>query len=450
MGGTVAVEIGEGKGRAVFLRRAGNVFVLEKAVEEVPDPASLKGREILISYHHPDILIENVEVPPVKDPETLEVLIKKKLSESFELTSDYLIVYRLIEVQKERAVYRVVGVPRSIYEGADIVNEETKLRVKIFAPSLVSLAGISRKVGEELTVFHVFADTERVLITVSRGDEILYARSIPFGGADPESFLLEHVNMTYIFVAQRQNIPIDLILVSGKAKDLDSFLKELSETVQTGIATPVVPKDIRNAAPDRFHSFMVPLGNLYLPEDYDFSPREVRERRWFAKALTRSLYLVYALVLLLLPLLGIRVYEFVRDLRDYEEQKKLLLTRAKAFRAERIVKEGKLDYYRTYADLIYRSRALNPLNILKDAGPLLKEVRASTYTLGSEKGKVYLLLEVDRTFPSLVELTMFRERLMRTLEGLKKSKGLSYKVEREIRDLEGKRLRVSIKVERKV
>ncbi|MDQ7081918.1 MAG: hypothetical protein Q9N34_02150 [Aquificota bacterium] len=184
---------------------------------------------MLISHHHPDLIIEEVEVPPVKDPETLEVLIKKRLSESAGLQGDHLLVYRLLETRRDRKVYRVFGIPRSVYEENPLVSGDTELKISLFTSSHLSLAGgyPRGRSREDLTVFHVYADGEKVIITVSRGEEVLYTRSVVFGGADPDSFLFEHVNMTYIFVAQRRNIPVDLILLSGSAKDMDNFIKDL-------------------------------------------------------------------------------------------------------------------------------------------------------------------------------------------------------------------------------
>ncbi len=450
MGGIVSVEITEGGGRSVFLKKAGRVFILEKALDEIPDKDQLKGRDILVSYHLQDLLMERVEVPPVKDPETLEVLIKKRISEALGLSEDYLLVYRLLETHRDRRVYRVFGIPSSTYESTDLIDERTRLRVELFTPSLISLAGVSKVVGGDLTVFHVYMDGSRLIMTVSRGDEVLYARSVPVDVGDAESLLIEHVSMTYIFVAQRQNIPVDLVLVSGLTKDKDSVLENLLGTVQAGIATPVVPTSLRNVTNDQFHDLLIPLGNLFLSSEYDFSPREVREKRWFFKVVTRSLYLIYSLLILLSVLLGVRVYEFLRDLRDYENQRDLLVTRAKAFRAEKIIREGRLDYYRTYADLIYRSRSLNPLNILKDVGPLLSNIKARSYTFVSGKDSIALVLEVDRTFGSLADLTMFREKVLKTLDSLKRTRGLTYRIDQETKDLERNRIRMVIRVERKV
>ncbi len=449
MGRLVSVDLSGGGGRAVFLRKTGKVYIFEKAVDEVPSRDSLGG-ELLISSYHPDLIMERVEVPPVKDPETLEVLIKKRLSESAGLQGDYLLVYKLLEAQRDRRVYRIFGMPRDVYEESPLINEDTELKISIFTSSHLSLAGISKAVSEDLTLFHVYADKERIIMTVSRGDEVLYTRSVLFGGADPDSFLFEHVNMTYVFVAQRQNIPVDLILLSGLAKDMDSFIRDLINTVPAGVATPLVPENLRNVTPERMHSYLIPFGSLFLSSDYDFSPREKREKRWFFRTLNRSLMIIYPVLIPLLAFLAMNVYEFWINLKDYTDQREFLVTRSRAFFAEDLVREGKLDYFLTYTDLIYRSRVENPMNILKDVGPLFKILKAESYLFGADRGKLYLVINIDRTFRSLAEMMTFRENLFSLLEDLKAKKGISYRVERENRDLEANRLLLRIRLERKV
>ncbi|MDQ7081917.1 MAG: hypothetical protein Q9N34_02145 [Aquificota bacterium] len=59
----------------------------------------------------------------------------------------------------------------------------------------------------------------------------------------------------------------------------------MSDAVPVGIATPLVPENLRNITPDQMHTYLIPLGGLFLSPDYDFSPRETKEKRWFFRAL---------------------------------------------------------------------------------------------------------------------------------------------------------------------
>ncbi|MDQ7081916.1 MAG: hypothetical protein Q9N34_02140, partial [Aquificota bacterium] len=128
-------------------------------------------------------------------------------------------------------------------------------------------------------------------------------------------------------------------------------------------------------------------------------------------ALTRSLMIIYPVLLPLFAFLAMNVYEFWISLRDYRGvQREFLETRSRAFFAESLVREGKLDYFLAYADLIYRSRAENPLNILEDTGPLLRVIKARSYLFETDRGRISLVLDIDRTFRSLAEMMTFRER----------------------------------------
>ena len=258
------------EGRAVFLRGFRRKFIYERSQKSKPAIDELQGRDLYISYFYPDLVVEKVEVPPVEDEETLHALLGKRLSEVTGSQTDFLICKKEIEEESthEARVYRVFGLPKEVYENPDVLPEGLEERVRIFTVSQFSPAGISKIVDGDLTIFHIFLDEERLLLTVSRGDEILYSRSLSVPGyvremGDLSGFLHENTNMTYVFVAQRQGIKLDLILISGKAKDEDGFITSLIEMTGVPVATPLSPQAVKGLDPDTFHDHLPAFGTLF-------------------------------------------------------------------------------------------------------------------------------------------------------------------------------------------
>jgi hypothetical protein len=279
------------------------------------------------------------------------------------------------EGTSESKVYRVFGIPAEIYRSEEVLPHDLRERVSLFTVAQFSPAGTSLAVNPDLRIFHIFMDDEKLLMTVSEGEEVLYSRSLSVPSYISEvgnvsDFLYENTNMTYVFVAQRQGLKIDLILVSGKAKDDEQFLQSLMELSPVGIATPLPPPSVRNLSPDIFHRHMPEFGSLFLSERHDFTPLDIKEKRKFMKisyAFSKALALVLAAMLFLLALRGFGV---LNNLGEIKHLKNVVALELENITRDPFVSGGNFDYFRSYLSTLSEVRIQNPINILPEATPL--------------------------------------------------------------------------------
>ncbi len=455
MGKVASLFISKTFQRVVVLRGRGEKFRVEFVDKGLDLLERYSTGSFYISIDYPELISETVEIPPVKDEDTKLVLIKKQLLDRLGISEDMFVIYREDEEEStpQKRVLRVFALPKSISSEDGLVPEEILRGSEFFTTCQFSLAGVSKLVSPDLTVFHVFSEGENLTMTVSSGDDVLYTRTLPVPPYAKEvgfeDFVHENVNMTYMFVAQRSNIPVDLLLLSGILADSEELARGLAEVISTGIAVPI-PSDIFSGIDGKtYNEFLPCFGTPLLPDSYDFSPPEVKERRSFNSILSRTIPVLLTLFLLFLPLLGMRLYEIYSTSRSVSELVQLLRVQTSGILKDPLLKREVFNYYLNYIHALDSTRAGNPLNMLKDMEPLLRIANAKTYVLGKENRTLTLYMEIERSFPRLIDMTLYREKLFKVLEGLS-SKGYTYKINSEVKDLKDNRLSIKLSVERKI
>jgi len=450
MGRVAGVFLSERSVKTVLLRGGRWGYTLEGTREGLPTPTELAGCEIGLACLYTDVIAETVRIPPVKDEETRSILLKKQLSERVETQEELLIVYREIEASPEERSYRIFGVPAQLYSGNPLIPDWLRERIRLFTLPQFTLAAVSAEIYPELTVFHVYADESVLLMVVSRGREVIYTRGLqipPYAvDEDFDTFLHENVNMTFIFVVQRQGITVDVVLLSGRACR-ERFTESLLGNAPAGVAVPLVPLIFRDVSPETFHSFLPAFGAVLTGEEYDLSPPEVKERRRVESYLRRALILVLTLLIICSAGIAYRVYLVGEEIKILRELNTTLLRRSEDLLRDPLLRGEDLSYYLSYANLIGELRHRSPLKLLPYAAELLGEEGIRRCVLGRREGRIILFLELERKFPGLVELTLFREELVGRLRELERE-GITYRVEREERDLKENRLRIDLRLER--
>lgn len=452
MGEIVSVYISKGFERVAFLKKERNryrILLLDKGTGLLKEHIE---EEPYITLLYTDMIQEVVDIPPVKDEETRELLIKKKLSERLGTQEDYLLVIREVEESPQTKSFRVFGIPKGALSEGSGIPESALVNSSLFTLTPFSLMGISKAVEGGLSIFHAYADESAITITVSQGEEVLYTRSIlipPYAGDDLTDFAYENLNMTYMFVAQRSNIPVDLVLLSGRLCQDAELVGSLGQFVSCPIAVPTSGAGFKGIDEISFHEYLPCLGAVLLKEDYDFSPRPLKDRRNFKRTLNKLIPLTALGAVLSLLLLAYEVYSLKVKQAEMEKIKDMVELQARSFFHNPLIREGGLEYFLRYARLIEKSRRENPLTLLEEVGPLISFDGTKLFALKRGKGAVNLYMEVEKSFESTLELTLFRERFFRRLEELKK-RGISYRVEREEKDLNKNSLYLRLTLEKKV
>ena len=449
MGKRAGVYVSEKLVRTVFLEGGRWGYTLKEVAEGLPSAGKLSDYSVHLAFLHTEVVLETIEMPPVKDERTREILLKKHLSEAVGVSGDLLVTYREIGSGAEGVRYRIFGIPSELYHRNPLVPEWLRKKLDLFTLPQFAVARISGELFPDETVFHVYADESALLMVVSRGEEVIYLRSLPVPpyavDEDFLSFLRENVSMTYLFVVQRQSTPVDVVLLSGKACE-EKLAEDLTGAVSAGIAASVVPPLLGGVSPEIFHRYLPALGAA-LTEAYDFSPPEVRERRRSERFLRRVTVLLFLLLLLCVAGVGFRIYTLMGEMKTLRELRTAVVRRSADLLADPMLREGFFSYYLNYVNLLNETRRRNPLNLLNVSRELVSQEGVRKCVFGRRDNRLVLFLKIERKFPKLSELVFFREKILSSLREIEGS-GVSHRIQRELRDLKENRLSMEILLER--
>ncbi len=436
----------DGGVKVVIVRKGRGKLLLKEVLSLSPEELSFKN--LYLSCFSTELVVEKVKVPPVRDEETKEILIKKRLSEVAGVGGNYLMVYE--EVPEERSererTYRVFAFP-------EIDLNVPPDNLELLTLLNFSLVGVSDKVSPDLVVLHAYSDGEVLVTTASRGKEVLYTRSVkvpPYAKGDEDSyadFLHENVSMTHMFVAQRSNIPVDLLILSGLAAKSERLSASLHQAVNTPIASVTPPEGVRGVEPEVFVELVPLFGTLYLDERFDFSPKDIKEKRMLRRALSKMNPILLLLFFLSGILLDMEIYAIQKEAEDLSRQTALLSS--KAISKDPFLQKENLDYYITYINMLGRSSKENPLRLLPLIREFLQDQDVKAFDFVSKDGKLLALLNIEKGFENLMDMTVYREGLIRRLDELRK-KGINYRIESENRDTENLRLSITLLLESKI
>ncbi len=417
--------------------------VLVHGTEDKP-LEEFRGTPTYVSIFYPNPVIEEVEVPPVDDPETLEILIKKRLSE-LGIHSELILFYKEVpEARTSSKLLSVHGIPKELYlKVSKKVGNES---VKLITASEFSIAGISNVVAPEAKVLHLFADEGRVMSCVSSGGEILYSRvqAIPeymreqAGGM--EGFILENLTMTYSFVAQRQGINIELILLSGKAKEIEPQIENVP------VAVPLPGDTFVGLDTESFHELIPPLGVFFIPETYDFSPLELKELKGFERVRDKVFRVLTYLLVIALLALGYTVYGVKNNYDRAIQLKRRALAEAAAVHRGLFNSPQELEYYANYVELIDKVLKETPLTLLTEVPELSSLLRhAVRLSLKSSGGSRSLEVVLAVNLPSISDMNLFVKRVRDSLEKLR-DRGISYQITSLRKDIAKKELTMTVRL----
>jgi len=433
--------------RVLLFSRKGRTFRFKGLGDELRPHSGM-----YVSRLHADMLQEKVSVLPVEDEGTREILLKKELHGRIGGGEDYLILSEevLQESTERERVYRVFALPKEVLESS--VPAELEEKLEFFTVPNFSIHGISSELFSDRTVFHAFADEKALIITVSAGGEVLYTRTtlIPaYAGADKEDytdFVYENVSMTYMFVAQRSKIPVDLVLLSGKLYDLPRFVESLLTSIPVGIAVPLVPDRFPGMEAVFFLENLPSFGTLLLPQTYDFSPKELKEKRTIRRVLSKAIAVLSGAFLLSSTLLAFELFSLKKEIEDLKSLHAAMLVSLSAISKDIGRREEEIKYYATYINLIDKARRENPLRVLPATYTLLREIKPKRYVFSSKGGKPVLSVRMERTFLKGSDPYFYAANLRKKLEQLRE-KGISYRIEFENISGERKSLSMGILLE---
>ncbi|WP_457643633.1 hypothetical protein [Persephonella sp.] len=383
-----------------------------------------KSNNLYLSAFYPEIIYTTASVPPVEDVETLEFLIKTRISGLLEEGKEYSILYfKKEEISETEVLYEVYAVPEELYYSSISDTNSTPENTGLFTVDVFALIPVSEKVSSDV-VFHFYTDEEKILVTVSKEKTPLYTRAVQIpesiGEENLTNFYYENFNLTYMFAYQNKRLDISSIVISGKASGDGEFLS-LVENL-SGLK-PVIPeaKDyIGGLSQEDFMEFLLSVGTALLDENFDLTPLKYRKSRAVSKISRR-----FAAILGIITAAALfGTWSAYSKMKELENKIQHLTTRisAKEKRLLSDIPPDRARYYTSVLELKKQTYDVSPLTVFKKIYPLIEIIEKNQIKIYSDRKSQRIEITGENRFDSLSRMVAFQEELNNRLKQLSQFK----------------------------
>ncbi|WP_457624363.1 hypothetical protein [Persephonella sp.] len=383
-----------------------------------------KSNNLYLSAFYPEIIYTTASVPPVEDIETLEFLIKTRISGLLEEGKEYSILYfKKEEISETEVLYEVYAVPEELYYSSISDTDSTPENTGLFTVDVFALIPVSEKVSSDV-VFHFYTDEEKILVTVSKEKTPLYTRAVQIpesiGEENLTNFYYENFNLTYMFAYQNKRLDISSIVISGKASGDGEFLS-LVENL-SGLK-PVIPeaKDyIGGLSQEDFMEFLLSVGTALLDENFDLTPLKYRKSRAVSKISRR-----FAAILGIITAAALfGTWSAYSKMKELENKIQHLTTRisAKEKRLLSDIPPDRARYYTSVLELKKQTYDVSPLTVFKKIYPLIEIIEENQIKIYSDRKSQRIEITGENRFDSLSRMVAFQEELNNRLKQLSQFK----------------------------
>jgi hypothetical protein len=433
----------------ILVKEKKNHFILDKFFEfpqlketefnEKLEKLIEKYKSIL-SINFENYINQEISIPLIKDRKTKEILIKNKLANNLEENQKYKFITIAERNLGKNIVYNIYAFPiDTLFKSIKIDKKTIEKLEKLFI-SQFSLFGVSNYLFPQEDVFHIYADNENLIITVSKGKNLRYIRTVDIPQNLDKNQILnihyENINLTYQYVKQNKVKKIDLVLLSGSlSKD-----KELIETIYSFINEPicVVFKDrlIKNCDVETFDKFFIPIGNLFVPDNYNILPDDLIEKKVFNK------FLVYSNFALFLGIILSAYYEFLEfnniqnKLSVLDRKYFLVKTEIQEFKQNYPIKIDDLDFYMRYLNLTFSLEKYNVFSLIGDIENVISGTKIQNLEVNKKENLVLLKIKTKKQFNNLEDFLKFKEKVNKSIKALSKYWEINNKTKFNYKDLE--------------
>lgn len=309
-------------------------------VADIPRLAAKNNIKIACAYD--GIITENVDIPPVNNQKSKIFLLKNKMKDHLKKELEYSFAYfeNIGKAEPPNINYTVYAAPIYVLKDEVKIPQKNISSVQSFTFDFFAIMGVSNAVDPTGSIFHIYADKDRIIIVLSTGTKVEYyrANNVPPQVSTPEgltSFYYENINLTYLYVRQNfSNLKMKIIL-SGKLNTDASLLGSLKTFIDIPIIN-ISAKNLVSGASDKvFNEFLVPIGHSLLRGKLDFSSDQHRGERLFLKVVSA----MNALMLLAISVCGAYSYQLYGV---YTENQRKLELSSKRFLGQEVALISKI------------------------------------------------------------------------------------------------------------
>ncbi|QAR31843.1 hypothetical protein EP073_00015 [Geovibrio thiophilus] len=407
---------------ALFEKKKGMFSLAGIFSAKADDLISVKGSaSLVISCGCPDFSAESVYAPAALKGNSLRLFLRSKSLKNGEKSMVVPGKCSLPEGAGEKECH-VYIMPERTYEQESGLDYEQRASADIFTLSPAALCGISMTLYPDRTVAHAYADTGKIIIAVSAGESILYARTAL---CTEGTALADELGLTLTHMSKNKGIQPELILLSGMFAT-DGHTADAvrgTQTIQTVCAAP--DGLLSECSFEDFHKIIIPFGAVLNGSRFDFTPEKYRKKKAFTKTM---LSCNCALLVLLVALTAVNLHFF----SSYKTKTEKLTESASALRADRektaeiLASSPSAEYLLSYLELL-ADRNRNPIRHLKAVEPLIMHIGFDRVIISRSEP---LVVASSKEFGTLNSLTDFEDEIKAEAERLR---SLKYNVKNESR-----------------
>jgi hypothetical protein len=238
-----------------------------------------------VTCEYVDAVSAEAEFPPLNDRKAFALLAKSKVQEQLQPDTTYAFAFSEATVPRSGDTAPAPSVMKSynIYAvPADLINQYSggstmAGNIAYLTLDQFSMVAFSEKVATDKLICHAYADKNQLLITFSYGRNLIYSRisAVPKSFDSKEdrlNFYYETLNLTYVYMRQSRQLPVDMLIFSGLLK----YEKELEESVKNFSgheAQYLEPSQfITDCREDLFDEYMLAIGCCLADEEFNFVP----------------------------------------------------------------------------------------------------------------------------------------------------------------------------------
>ncbi|MDR2105274.1 MAG: hypothetical protein LBP51_05925 [Deferribacteraceae bacterium] len=335
-----------------------------------------------VTCEYVDAVSAESEFPPLNDKKAFAMLAKSKVQD--QLLPDVRYAFAFSEATLPRASdsapsvsvmksYNIYAVPADLITqysgGSTMAGNIAYLTLDQF-----SMMAFSEKVATDKLICHAYADKSQLLITFSYGNNLIYSRisSVPKSFDSKEdrlNFYYETLNLTYVYMRQSRQLPVDMLIFSGLLK----YEKELEESVKNFSGHEVQYLEpsqyISDCREDIFDEYMLAIGCCLADPAFNFVPVTNNELISYKQVLLVVNLCFAVLVLAAFVACVLKAAKYVELRGDISSRTQRLTSTLNQLNAV-IGDENELRYYNTYINAL-RQRETSPINAIVKAQELL-------------------------------------------------------------------------------
>ena len=410
------------KKRGIFLENTFDFSTLEENEYIQQLEKLIKKYKTVISYEFSDFINQNVVIPPVKDKKTKEFLFKNKLGNNLEQNKEYKFISIPLKTEENGITYDLYAIPTEIFSKGLKLNTEIKKRIDKFFLSQLSLLGISNYLFDNKSIFHAYADNKSITITVSKGKDLKYTRTVPIlEGLEEEqltNLFYENISLTYQYVIQNKSKEIDLIIFSGELSKISNLAELTTQFIEKPIASIITNSVIKNCDKETFDKFLIPIGNIFVPEFYNLMPDEFIENKNFNKVLVSANFILILIIIFLGFIDFSKYQQFQQDILVLDQKYERVKKEIDNFRKEYKIPTDELDYYLRYFNTLSQLQQMDILNSFSDIKNLINQTEIKNLNIEEKDNSVQIQILAEKKFNNLKDFVNFKGKIKNEIQNL--------------------------------